>query len=352
MDGRDPKKRSKSYCTMTNTRSNNVAIAGYVWVLLIASVLPGAHGFGIPRSTTRNWQPLAASVVVEGQQETPLLPSPIIHHVTLEYCNGCHFLTRTMWMAQELLTTFNDAPLSAVTLTPRRPPPSGKFAVTFQAMNASTSTSSDTPRLLLWDRHVKKGFPDIKELKQLVRDQIDPARYLGHSDKNPQQQQGAVELVQQDETMPEEAPMAASSVVLTQIHVPLSTTTSSRNHHVAIQYCTGCRWMLRSAYLATELLTTLEDDIDALTLIPSRPPEKGGIFVVTVNGKTVWDRAQQGGFPQPKQLKELVRDIVAPTKSFGHSRIINPQEDDEDNEEDNGMDEDEAQDMRAYYGVL
>ena len=28
---------------------------------------------------------------------------------------------------------------------------------------------------------------------------------------------------------------------------------------VRIKYCTGCRWMLRSAYLAQELLTTFDE---------------------------------------------------------------------------------------------
>jgi len=40
---------------------------------------------------------------------------------------------------------------------------------------------------LIWSRKEKEGFPDIKELKQLVRDAISPDRDLGHIDrkKNP-----------------------------------------------------------------------------------------------------------------------------------------------------------------------
>jgi len=36
---------------------------------------------------------------------------------------------------------------------------------------------------LIWSRKEQKRFPEITELKQLVRDRIAPGRSLGHSDK-------------------------------------------------------------------------------------------------------------------------------------------------------------------------
>ncbi|MCB1120767.1 MAG: selenoprotein, partial [Verrucomicrobiae bacterium] len=36
---------------------------------------------------------------------------------------------------------------------------------------------------LIFDRAVEGRFPESKELKQLVRDRVDPGRDLGHSDK-------------------------------------------------------------------------------------------------------------------------------------------------------------------------
>jgi selenoprotein W-related protein len=36
---------------------------------------------------------------------------------------------------------------------------------------------------VIWSRQEQNGFPDIKTLKQLVRDQIAPGRALGHSDR-------------------------------------------------------------------------------------------------------------------------------------------------------------------------
>jgi predicted Rdx family selenoprotein len=36
---------------------------------------------------------------------------------------------------------------------------------------------------VVWSRKVEGGFPEIKVLKQRVRDKVAPAKDLGHSDK-------------------------------------------------------------------------------------------------------------------------------------------------------------------------
>ena len=36
---------------------------------------------------------------------------------------------------------------------------------------------------LLWDRKRDGGFPDVRTLKQRVRDRLDPERDLGHVDR-------------------------------------------------------------------------------------------------------------------------------------------------------------------------
>jgi selenoprotein W-related protein len=33
----------------------------------------------------------------------------------------------------------------------------------------------------------------------------------------------------------------------------------------------------------------------------------------------LWDRREQGGFPELSRLKQLVRDRVAPNRSLGHT---------------------------------
>ena len=84
---------------------------------------------------------------------------------------------------------------------------------------------------------------------------------------------------------------------------------------IDIHYCTGCRWLLRSAWMAQELLTTFEGDIDELSLHPGT----GGIFEIYVNGNRIWSRQEDGGFPEIKQLKQRVRDEIDPERSLGHS---------------------------------
>lgn len=84
--------------------------------------------------------------------------------------------------------------------------------------------------------------------------------------------------------------------------------------NITITYCTQCNWLLRSAWMAQELLSTFSVEIGALTLVPGT----GGIFEITIDGDLVWERKRDGGFPDVKQLKQLVRDRVAPGRDLGH----------------------------------
>lgn len=80
-------------------------------------------------------------------------------------------------MAQELLTTFEQE-LAGVTLCPGD---GGVFDV--RVIPAADAAGPDrTP--LVWSRADEGGFPEIKVLKQRVRDQIAPERDLGHSDRS------------------------------------------------------------------------------------------------------------------------------------------------------------------------
>lgn len=83
---------------------------------------------------------------------------------------------------------------------------------------------------------------------------------------------------------------------------------------IEIEYCTGCRWMLRAAWLAQELLSSFEADIEGVTLKPG----SGGIFEIRVGDTRLWSRAADGGFPEIKVLKQRVRDAVAPGRDMGH----------------------------------
>lgn len=91
---------------------------------------------------------------------------------------------------------------------------------------------------------------------------------------------------------------------------------AARRPRVEIEYCTGCRWLLRAAWTAQELLTTLEAELGEVALQPGR---RSGVFVVRLDGEVVFDRSEAGRFPELRELKQAIRDRVAPDRDLGHS---------------------------------
>ena len=83
---------------------------------------------------------------------------------------------------------------------------------------------------------------------------------------------------------------------------------------IKIQYCTQCKWLLRATWMSQELLSTFNEEINELTLIPGT----GGVFKITANGKEIWCRKEKNGFPEITTLKVLTRDVIAPEKNLGH----------------------------------
>ncbi|KAL3964678.1 hypothetical protein ACCO45_001682 [Purpureocillium lilacinum] len=132
---------------------------------------------------------------------------------------------------------------------------------------------------------------------------------------------------------------------------------------VTIQFCTQCKWMLRAAYVS------LCNSAFPLNSIFARPglrpraalhvrrlpgevalqPSTGGTFVVTIvhqrhssvvavagakdqdqaatvtsttpattTSTVLWDRKVDGGFPETKELKRRVRDVIEPGRDLGH----------------------------------
>jgi selenoprotein W-related protein len=86
-------------------------------------------------------------------------------------------------------------------------------------------------------------------------------------------------------------------------------------YQVDIEYCTQCRWLLRAAWMAQELLMTFEQDLTAVSLKPGT----GGIFEVRLNDVILFSRKQAERFPESKELKQLIRDVIAPERDLGHS---------------------------------
>ncbi|KAI0902279.1 Rdx family-domain-containing protein [Annulohypoxylon nitens] len=109
---------------------------------------------------------------------------------------------------------------------------------------------------------------------------------------------------------------------------------------VTIRFCTQCKWMLRAAYFAQELLSTFSTSLGEVALQPSA----GGTFIVSIvyappnpdptssvpssptsssprpaiQQRVLWDRKLDGGFPETKELKRRVRDVIEPGRNLGH----------------------------------
>ncbi|ETW84331.1 hypothetical protein HETIRDRAFT_449836 [Heterobasidion irregulare TC 32-1] len=97
--------------------------------------------------------------------------------VAIEYCDRCRWLHRATWVSTELFLTFPAPALKGVTIIPlNSEETSGRFRVWL------TLDQEPTP-ILVWDRKVEGKFPELKELKQRIRDHIQPGKSLGHSDK-------------------------------------------------------------------------------------------------------------------------------------------------------------------------
>ena len=85
-----------------------------------------------------------------------------------------------------------------------------------------------------------------------------------------------------------------------------------RTPRIEIEYCTQCRWLLRAAWMAQELLTTFAEEIGELGLVPGT----GGVFEVRVDDEVIWSRASKACFPEIKELKQLVRDRISPGRDL------------------------------------
>lgn len=73
---------------------------------------------------------------------------------------------------------------------------------------------------------------------------------------------------------------------------------------------------------------------------------------VTLDDNVLWDRTETGRFPQPKELKQMIRDALVPSKDLGHSDTKKDDDDDTDDDVVDMIDDDEASDMRQFFGVM
>ncbi len=88
-----------------------------------------------------------------------------------------------------------------------------------------------------------------------------------------------------------------------------------REPRVSILYCRQCRWMMRAAWLAQEILTTFADDIGEVALQPG----SGGVLEIRLGHELIYSRKETGRFPEAKEIKQLIRDRIDPNRDLGHS---------------------------------
>ena len=86
------------------------------------------------------------------------------------------------------------------------------------------------------------------------------------------------------------------------------------HNKIEIIYCKQCNWLMRSSWLAQELLSTFDDELSEVSLVPGT----GGIFEIKINDNLIWSLKDRGKFPEIKELKKLVRDHVSPKRDLGH----------------------------------
>jgi selenoprotein W-related protein len=72
--------------------------------------------------------------------------------------------------------------------------------------------------------------------------------------------------------------------------------------------------MLRAAYVAEELLSTFENELGEVALVPA----SGGVFEVTLDGETIATNRERKTMPDVGEVKRLLRDRIAPERRVGH----------------------------------
>jgi hypothetical protein len=72
---------------------------------------------------------------------------------------------------------------------------------------------------------------------------------------------------------------------------------------------------------------------------------------IELDGEEIFDRKTQGKFPEPKEIKRMIRDRIAPSKDLGHSDVHGGKTGTIDEE---GLvnDDDAAGEARRYFGVM
>ncbi len=83
---------------------------------------------------------------------------------------------------------------------------------------------------------------------------------------------------------------------------------------IEITYCRRCKFMLRAAWMAQELLSSFEDDLSEVVIKPG----SGGILEVTLDGDVIATNRDHQPMPDTSDVKRAIRDRIAPDQRVGH----------------------------------
>lgn len=86
---------------------------------------------------------------------------------------------------------------------------------------------------------------------------------------------------------------------------------------VRIVFCEGCKWALRAGWYAQELFSTFSGHLGSIELQVG----ESGQFQIWTGDVRLWDRKEDGGFPEIAELKRRLRDCIAPEASLGHCEL-------------------------------
>jgi len=87
------------------------------------------------------------------------------------------------------------------------------------------------------------------------------------------------------------------------------------SHYLEIEYCTQCRFVLRATWMTQEFLMTFADILSGVVLVPGTD----GVFEIRLDDEILFSRKTAGRFPETKEIKQLIRDRIAPDMDLGHS---------------------------------
>uniref|UniRef100_A0A7S2CW72 Uncharacterized protein n=1 Tax=Octactis speculum TaxID=3111310 RepID=A0A7S2CW72_9STRA len=175
------------------------------------------------------------------------------------------------------------------------------------------------------------GFPETKELKQRLRDMIAPDRDLGHSDVGGSSSSSLDDC----ENCPQGEGVEGIS----------SEAGNPQSPHLSLSFCTERKWLSRAAWMAEEVFLAFPEEVNAVTLAPSRPPAPVGLFTVSLDQSILWDRDSEGSHLDAEDLQIMIRDVVAPQKTLERIDDIKKWEADE-------IDDEDAAEMRSFFGVM